>query len=226
MSGSTRFGARVVRVCARLYSRKWLSVAMFFAIFLTSIGLLAHFNLLPDPPQKPPLVPLAEGNALSAPVGGSAASSTPAAPELPEKVIIPKIGLTANISNPVTTDPNVLDKLLLQGAVRYPTSAELGQTGNVVIFGHSSYLPIVGDEAYKTFDGIQKLVAGDTIAVYSSDRVYLYAVRTMEKESINDAVIPLSVSGQVLTLSTCNSFTGTKTDRFVVTADFVESRSL
>ena len=95
-----------------------------------------------------------------------------------------------------------------------------------MIFGHSSYLPIVNNKAYKTFDGIQKLSAGDRITVYSSGAAYTYAVRTVEKKSAAaDDGIPLTVAGKVLTLATCDSF-GEKSDRFVVTADFVESHAI
>jgi len=97
--------------------------------------------------------------------------------------------------------------------------------GNVVLFGHSSYLPIVGNQAYKTFNGIQKLKPGDIIMISSSSARYTYWVKSVTKESANDAVIPLSVSGRVLTLSTCDSF-AKKTDRFVVVADFVESHAV
>jgi len=123
------------------------------------------------------------------------------------------------------TDIVTLDKELLKGAVRYPTSALLGETGNVVLFGHSSYLPVVRNQAYKAFNGIQKLAAGDIITVYSSTATYSYRVKSVTKESANDAGIPLSVTGRVLTLSTCDSF-GEKSDRFVVVADFVESHSI
>ena len=95
--------------------------------------------------------------------------------------------------------------------------------GNVVLFGHSSYLPVVGNQAYKTFNGIQKLVAGDMITVYSSGTTYTYRVRAppKRKQTILPA-IPLSIAGKVLTLVTCNPLRR-KEDRFVVTADFVES---
>jgi LPXTG-site transpeptidase (sortase) family protein len=145
--------------------------------------------------------------------------------ELPIKITIPAINLSATIANPTTTNAEILDRDLLSGAVRYPTSAELGENGNVVIFGHSSYLPIVGNQAYKTFNGIQKLAVGDTIAVSSYDLIYTYRVKSVTKESTDNATIPLSVNGKVLTLSTCDSF-NKKTDRFVVVADFVESHAI
>ena len=127
--------------------------------------------------------------------------------------------------NPTIPTVAVLDKELLKGAVRYPTSAKLGEDGNVVLFGHSSYLPVVGNQAYKTFNEIQKLAVGDSITVYSSDTAYTYRVRNVVKKSASDGVIELSITGRVLTLVTCSSF-GAKEDRFVVTADFVESHSV
>ena len=139
------------------------------------------------------------------------------------KIEIAAINLSATIANPMTTNITVLNTDLLSGAVRYPTSAKLGEEGNVVLFGHSSYLPIVGNQAYKTFNGIQKLAAGDIVIVSSSDTAYSYRVKSVTKENANNnSAIPLSVAGKTLTLVTCNSF-GAKEDRFVVTADFVES---
>lgn len=210
--------ARLLGAGARAYARKWSFLGVFAVAFLGSVLALAKLDLLP---QTPPVV------AASQSVLASEREPEPVmAVELPTEIDIPAIGLAATIANPTTTEIEVLDRNLLKGAVRYPTSAKLGETGNVVLFGHSSYLPIVGNPAYKTFNGIQKLVAGDTITVYAPDAAYTYRVRTVAKENAaSGAGIALATTGRVLTLSTCNSF-GTKTDRFVVTADFVESHSL
>jgi LPXTG-site transpeptidase (sortase) family protein len=146
--------------------------------------------------------------------------------ENPVKIEIPKTKLVAPIANPTTTNVNALDTLLLKGAVRYPSSGLLGQNGNVIIFGHSAeYYPIVNNPWYKTFDGIEKLVVGDTIIVYSSDRAYTYSVESVLKEDASADSIPLQVTGQKLTLSTCDTF-GKKSDRYVVTATLVESHPL
>ena len=145
--------------------------------------------------------------------------------ELPVKISIASIGLSAKISNPATTDVNALDQYLLSGAARYPTSSTLDQEGNVILFGHSSYLPVVVNKAYKTFDGIQKLKAGDEIKVYSATHVYTYAVTSVAQQSATSDGIPLTTSGHILTLATCDSF-GQKTDRFVVTATLVGSSAL
>lgn len=186
---------------------------MFAVAFLGSVAVLERFDLLPDTMLAP-----------AAPAVARSVTISPAVAELPMKIEIVKINLYTAISNPITTDVSVLDKELLSGAVRYPTSAKLGETGNVVIFGHSSYLPIVRNQAYKAFNDIQKLTAGDAVTVYSSDNAYTYRVRSVAKESTNDT-IPLTVTNRVLTLSTCDSF-GTATDRFVVVADFVESHAI
>jgi LPXTG-site transpeptidase (sortase) family protein len=212
---------RLVRVGRRAYARKWNFLGLFVVVFAGSVSLLAQLDLLPEVSSgsSTPTVTLTANS--------PGATSVPAAPisELPVKVMIPVIGLSADVANPETTSVVVLDEALLKGAVRYPTSAKLGETGNIILFGHSSYLPVVNNQAYKAFNGIQRLVAGDSITVYSAAAVYTYRVRTVTKASANDAAIPLSVTGKVLTLSTCDSF-GAKTDRFVVVADFVESRPL
>ncbi|MHB1770086.1 MAG: sortase [Minisyncoccota bacterium] len=224
MRGIINLTARLIRASARAYTRKWSFLGVFAFVFLGSVSVLAQLNILPDTPQAPAASSVAFAASPLVAASTSRATSTVGA-EFPTSMVIPAIQLSVTIANPDTTDISTLDHLLLKGAVRYPTSALLGETGNVVLFGHSSYLPIVLNQAYKTFDGIQKLVPGDVVTVYSSDTAYTYRVRSVTKESANDAAIPLSVTGRVLTLSTCDSF-GAKTDRFVVVADFVESHSL
>lgn len=213
--------AQVVLAGRRAYSRKWAFLAVFICVFAASIAGLGRLGLLPDVSPAT----LAQADAAGALTAATPAAPLATGPELPTRIEAPSIGLDATVSNPTTTSVGILDGALLHGAVRYPTSAQLNEDGNVVLFGHSSYLPIVLNQAYKTFDGIQRLSAGDTVTVYSSDTAYTYRVRNMTKESANDAGIPLQVSGRVLTLSTCDSF-GKKTDRFVVVADFVESHAL
>ena len=221
MTGFIATVARLVTASARAYERKWSFLGVSIVVFLASIMILAKYDLLPES-SRASAEPVAPVIALS-----SNTKVAPATPnvvvENPVKIEIEKIGLAAIIANPTTTNIEALDEYLLKGAVRYPTSAKLGETGNVVLFGHASYLPVVGNQAYKAFNGIQKLVAGDVITVYSADAVYTYRVRSMKKENAaSDAGIELAVTGRVLTLVTCNSF-ATKSDRFVVTADFVES---
>ena len=214
---------RLIRAGRKAYGRKWSFFGFFVFAFLGSVTVLAQFDLLPNASPAAPAVaaPASPNVALS-----SSPSKAANAVALPARIEIPAIKLAARIVNPTTTNIEVLDKALLSGAVRYPTSAKLGETGNVVLFGHSSYLPVVSNQAYKTFNDIQKLAAGDTITVYSTDAVYTYRVRSVAKENAkSNEGIPLEISGRALTLVTCNSF-GAKEDRFVVTADFVESHAV
>lgn len=215
MKGIIDFAARLVRAGRLAYTKKWSFLLLSAIVFFGSVAVLGTLDLLPETSPRID----AKENKFGA---TSARIQSQTAAELPTKIEIPKINLSATVVNPATTDVAILDRELLKGAVHYPTSASLGETGNVVLFGHSSYLPIVKNQAYKIFNGIQKLVAGDVITVYSSSAAYTYRVRGVASESANDATIPLSISGKVLTLSTCDSF-GAKTDRFVVVADFVGS---
>lgn len=202
---------RLIRAGRQAYGRKWSFLAVFVCVFFGSIVLLGWLDLLPQ------LSPAPES------ATATDASSQVAVAELPAKIDVPALGLSAGISNPESADIKTLDGYLLKGAVRYPTSARLGEVGNVVLFGHSSYLPVVDNQAYKTFNGIQKLVLGDVITVYSATTAYEYRVHSVSKESADEnSAIPLAISGKTLTLVTCNSF-GAKADRFVVVADFVES---
>jgi len=225
MKGIIEFTVRLIWAGKRAYARKWSFLGVFVLAFLTSVVTLAKLDLLPE------ALPANTASAVVLSANSRVATSTStvadvAVSELPLKIEIPAINLSASIANPTSTNIEVLDQKLLSGAVRYPTSAKLGEMGNVVLFGHSSYLPVVGNQAYKTFNGIQKLSVGDIVTVYASSTAYTYRVRSVAKESAaSDAGIDLSRTSRVLTLATCNSFAA-KTDRFVVTADFVESHSV
>jgi LPXTG-site transpeptidase (sortase) family protein len=150
---------------------------------------------------------------------------TTAAPDAPVRIMAKTIGMNVSVSNPTSSDVDVLDTALLKGAVRYPTSALLGVDGTVLLFGHSSYLPIVHNQNYKAFDGIQNLKVGETISVYSATREYRYSVVSVKLADATQDVVQLPATGKHLILVTCDSFTK-KTNRFVVTADFVGTYSL
>jgi LPXTG-site transpeptidase (sortase) family protein len=139
---------------------------------------------------------------------------------LPTRLVIEKIGVDTPISNPSSTDVAVLDKALLSGGVRYPASATLEENGNVLLFGHSTTLAVVRNQAYKAFVGIGTLTAGDQIKVRSTDNEYLYSVTKVSKVSADKELVLFPATGRMLTLSTCDLL-GTKADRFVVEAQFV-----
>lgn len=187
----------------------------FLGVFTLSFGILAILGATPDP--------LSERFVKEH--GGAPVVQSTSTPELPVRIVADKISLDSKVNNPVSTDVEALDNSLLTGAVRYPTSGQLGVNGTVLIFGHSSYLPIVRNQAYKTFDGIQDLKAGDVVSVYSSDKEYRYAVTGVRKADATQDSIDLPQTGKHLVLVTCDSFSK-KTSRFIVSADFTGVYSL
>lgn len=221
MEWIARLIAKIVRAAQRAYERKWVFLPIFAFVFFALVALLGRLGLLPA--AEAARTPTA--SSAQAPTAPVAEHGEPVFSEAPRLIRVPAIGLSATIANPDTTSIPALDALLLKGAVRYPTSALPGAAGNVILFGHSSYLPIVYNPAYKTFNDIQKLARNDRITLYSSHFAYVYRVKSVRRESAGDGVIPLTVSAPTLTLATCDSF-GAKTDRFVVTADFVESHPI
>ncbi len=155
----------------------------------------------------------------------TAASALPVVPEvreevLPVRITIEAIGVDTPIIAPESTEAGVLDRALLTGAVHYPASAKLSESGNVLIFGHSSYLPIVKNKAYQAFNDLGKLKPGAKISVYSATHVHEYQVKQVRLVKADEAQIAFHTDTPILTLATCNTF-GAKEDRYVVTALWV-----
>lgn len=191
--------------------------AVFFMFFVMLYVLLSAVGATPDPLAQ-------TSDAAPQTTNQTAATENP---ELPVRITAKSINLDVKVVNPTTTDVAQLDESLKQGAARYPSTAQLGQEGTMVLFGHSSYLPIT-TSYYKTFDGIQNLKHGDVVSVYSATTEYRYAVTGVRIADANDAqndTIDLPQQGQHLTLITCDSF-AQKSNRFIVTADFVGAYAL
>lgn len=140
--------------------------------------------------------------------------------ELPTRVVIAKVGIDTPISNPSSASLTTLDNALLSGAVHYPGTAYLGEVGSVLLFGHQSYLPVIHNQAFKAFNNVQKLSAGDIVSVYAGSTEYRYAVRSVTLVTVEFGNIPLETTGATLTLVTCNSL-GEKEERYIVKADFI-----
>jgi len=141
----------------------------------------------------------------------------------PKRIIIPAGNIDLPVQNPSTTDVDTLDNLLKAGPAHYIDSADLGQAGNLIIFAHSSHLPVVINKMYQAFNNIPNLTSGDGITIVGSDgKNYLYQVVSVVKASVNDGTtIDTSPSqGTNLTLVTCDTLTG-KSARFVLTATFI-----
>jgi LPXTG-site transpeptidase (sortase) family protein len=144
--------------------------------------------------------------------------------EEPTHIKISKIGVDASVSNPKSTNAVTLDDELTHGAVHYPGSGLLAD-GNVFIFGHSTNWTVVHNQAYKTFNGLKDLQAGDEIDVTgSAGDVFIYKVDSVTLADDSQVWVDLSGTSPTLTISTCNTF-GEKQQRYVVKAEFVKKQS-
>lgn len=144
---------------------------------------------------------------------------------MPVHLTVPSVGINTVVLNPEDTSNAVLDRSLLSGAVRYPGSGLPGQVGNMLIFGHSSYLPVVKNKAFQAFNELGTLRVGDTVTVQTGTEVYTYDVVEVRLTRAEDAVVSFAAEQPTLTLATCNTF-GTKQERWVVRAVQTTVRSL
>lgn len=141
----------------------------------------------------------------------------------PERIRISSIALDLPVQNPETTDLEELDIILRDGPARFAPSAELGQNGTMIIFAHSSHLPVVRNQMYRAFNRVPELKRGDTITLDGGGKSFLYSVASVKQVDVHDADATIDLSperGTHLTLVTCDTLTG-KSARFVVEAELV-----
>ncbi len=193
------------------------SVVVFFLSLSAadSIGFVP--NYIDGAPSASESVALAD-----LPVLGDAAAFASQLPGvLPERMSIGAVDLDLAVQNPETRDVNVLDALLQKGPARYVDSARLGEKGNVVIFAHSSHLPVVHNQMFKAFNRIPELKGGDSITVAGGGKSYVYSVTSVHRaDATEDAISLAPTEGTRLTLVTCDTLT-TKSARWIVEAEFV-----
>lgn len=182
------------------------AITFIFLFFLTYL-FLGAVDALPNPPEGTTHEPAATQQNIPADTR-----------ELPVRVVIADIGTDWNILNPTEVDLDTLNAAVDKAPIRWPTSALLGTDGTVALFGHSSHLPIVHNQAFKAFNNIEKLVAGQIVSVYSATTEYRYKVVGVRVASATEDVVELPADGKYLVLVTCDNF-GSKSDRYVVTAN-------
>ncbi len=116
------------------------------------------------------------------------AATAPAAPEaqvaLPERIRAEAVGMDLPVQDSSTRDIDELYEMLKKGPVRYVDSAKLGEEGNVLIFGHSSQLPIVTNKMYKAFNRVPDLKADDTITLEGGGKEYVYRVLSVKSVDV------------------------------------------
>ncbi len=140
----------------------------------------------------------------------------------PVRVTVRSVGIDTTVGNPSGNAVETLDRALLSGAVHYPGSAAAGEQGTMLIFGHSSHLPIVRNKAFQAFNGLEQVHAGDVVSVYTTTRRYDYRIDTIRLTTADAAVIELTGQTAQLVLSTCNTF-GDKQERWVATATLFDA---
>ncbi len=190
-----------------------LSFILYFLIILTAtFAILYLFNLVPS--EFDTIVGRYPENTTLSQNG-----------EVPLEVKIPEVGIDTQVYNPDSTSTDVLDSFLEKGAVRYPGSGLLGGIGNIFIFGHSTSLPVVHNQAYKTFVGLKDLKPGDKISVFSDKNEYVYSVTSVRMDKASNIEVVFDVKNRMLTLTTCNTFAA-KEDRYIVQAEFVSENPI
>lgn len=216
-------------IIERIGEVKYAFFGVFFLVFLISYLILVAIDFVPEPKtdqeikneteQAPAQIEQMAHDAFSYPMG---AEHTPV---MPVSIHIEKLGRTVQVLNPQSREVADLDAALLEGVVRHPDSANLAQSGNVFILGHSSHLPTVINKNFQAFNGIEDLAWGDTIEVTSEGYLHIYEVEKVYKASASDTTVPIEGTGPRLTLATCNSF-GSTDDRFIVEAKRIDVRPL
>ena len=194
-------------------------IIIWFIIFLGSFLVLSIFDLVPESGEKEP--------EIEAPISNKTLEEKLSliTPTLPKQVKIEEIGVDVKINNPESRNIEVLDNSLNTGAVRYPSSGLLGQKTNILLFGHSSNLPIVRNKNYQAFNKLDKLNKGDKVSVFSDTHEFIYSVTSVEEADAANALVVFDSNKREITLSTCNTF-GNLDDRFVVKADLVDVRPI
>jgi LPXTG-site transpeptidase (sortase) family protein len=139
----------------------------------------------------------------------------------PSRIKIGQIGLDLPVQNPATTDLAALDVLLKDGPARHALSGRLGDQRNMIIFAHSSNLPVVHNAMYKAFNRVPELKEGDSIEITGEDGVvHIYLVSSVEKADANTFEENfLATDAKRLILVTCDTLTS-KTARFVLRAEY------
>jgi len=133
-------------------------------------------------------------------------------------VLIPKINVNAPIkANVDGQTPKRYFKELKTAVGHLKGSALPDDSGNMVLFGHSSDIPGATSQYPEVFLFLDKLDKGDLITIFYQNNVYNYAVTTRKTVAADDLSVIADDSQNQLTLITCWP-PGTNVYRMVVKA--------
>lgn len=140
----------------------------------------------------------------------------------PENVlIIPKINVRVPIIFTNTLNETEILKSLENGVVHYAGTANPGENGNSVFFGHSSNDWWEPGNYKFVFVLLEKMVPGDTYEVHYQSRKYVYKITQTKIVAPNDLSVLAQTPNPTSTLITCTP-PGTSWRRFIVYAEQIE----
>ncbi len=143
-----------------------------------------------------------------------------------DRIIIPRIGQNVPIVRVPTDkliqrDWSALEKQiqdsLRYGVVHFPGTAFPGDSGNVVITGHSSYFPWDPGRFKDVFALLHQVDVGDEVIVYHDQTKYRYIVSEKKVVKPSQVDVLTQEGGDRLTLITCTPV-GTDLNRLIVLA--------
>ena len=141
-------------------------------------------------------------------------------PRINQNIPIVKIGSESLIKRDWDALENEMQKALKDGVVHYPGTSLPGQTGNVVVTGHSSYFPWDPGKFKDVFALLHDVVKGDRIVVYYNQDKYLYEVNDIKIVMPDNIEVLKQTPNDRITLITCTPV-GTNLKRLIVTAKLI-----
>lgn len=154
---------------------------------------------------------------LGTPQAVSSASGAGVDSKLSE-IIIPSINVKAPIVYESSTDNTNIAYDLRNGVVHYGTTAQPGEQGNVVVFGHSSGVAWAPGNYKFVFTLLDKLQPGQQISLDYQGTRYVYVVTDSQVVAPSDMkVLDSNGTQSQLSLITCTPV-GTSKNRLVVHA--------
>lgn len=138
-------------------------------------------------------------------------------PRIDQNIPIIKVSSESLIKRDWNALEKEMQKALQSGVVHYPGTSLPGQTGNVVVTGHSSYFPWDPGRFKDVFALLHKVVVGDRVVVYYEQDKYLYEVSEILVVLPEDIEILKQTPADQLTLVTCTPV-GTNLKRLIIKA--------
>lgn len=142
-------------------------------------------------------------------------------PRIDQNIPIVRISSESLIRRDWDALEDEMQEALKDGIVHYPGTSLPGETGNVVITGHSSYFPWDPGRFKDVFALLEDVVEGDKIVIYYDQDKYIYEVTGIEIVLPEDIEILKQTPKDKLTLITCWPV-GTNLKRLVVSAKPIE----